>query len=368
MARRGLRLQRHWAAPDVLSCCSAATRRRWSSSNGGAEGHPPGAATRDRDRRVRAGDRSDAARAAEPIGTVQLASIGADGSVRTVRPRRDLRGLTAPARQVRRRQASPGLAANGLAGGRGRARPPGRGPSRDDGRDRAGPSTAARPRDRRSSSRAGVTRRSGSAGTRSRLGLVMGPDGPRTIGVRLLNVATGDARTLDAFSIEAARAGSDASHLRQRRARGYRPRRHAAVHRPSTHGHGLRADGRGLCLRRQRQQHRSPSSTSRRADRRAGPHREADLHPRALDSPDGDRAAGRRGRRRRDRPDSGRVLASRLHGADAGRGGRGVRRRGEATALAGMARRDARSGKRDVRRRRRRRSGRLRERRRIMGR
>ncbi len=36
----------------------------------------------------------------------------------------------------------------------------------------------------------------------------MGPEGPDSIGVRLLNVATGAQRLLDGFALEAARAGS----------------------------------------------------------------------------------------------------------------------------------------------------------------
>ena len=232
------------------------------------------------------------------IGTAQLVvdrgrRNGAHGG-----PGRDLRGICAAGRG--RSGGPPGLARprrERLAGGRGRRRPPGRGPARDDGRDQRGRSSAARPRRRRSSSTAGIGRAVWLRGdTVAFWGSTMGPEGPSSIGVRLLNVATGtaaDARRVRArggprraarFSSTAATSSAAIASTARSGSPSSRARTRATCRRPAAG----RTSAAATALA-------SRSSTSRRAGRRPRPHREADHHLRSLDSPDGDGAAGRRG-------------------------------------------------------------------------
>ena len=143
------------------------------------------------------------------IGTAQLVSIEADGRVRTAALDGISVGFAPPAAAgAAGRQASPGLAANGSR-------------AVVVGVDRLAEvqletmAVTGRPLVSRTTQRAAKLvhgwHRSAvwlRGDTIAFWGSTMGPEGPGSIGVRLLNVATGTERMLDAFAMEAARAGS----------------------------------------------------------------------------------------------------------------------------------------------------------------
>ena len=228
------------------------------------------------------------------IGTAQLVAIEADGTVRTVALDGIPAGFAPPAATgAAGRQASPALAANGSR-------------AVVVGVDRLAEvqletmAVSSKPLVSRTTQRAmklvhgwhrsAVWLR---GDTVAYWGSTIGPNGPAPIGVRLLNVASGAARMLDAYAMEAARAGNTLLVYGRDEVGGYR---HEAVHRPAGHRHGLRADGRPLGVRRQRQQHPLRGRRRRqRAGRRSRPHGEADHHLRSLGSPDGDGPPGRSG-------------------------------------------------------------------------
>jgi hypothetical protein len=143
------------------------------------------------------------------IGTAQLVVIEPDGTVRRVALDGITAGFAPPATAgVAGRRASPGLAANGSR-------------AVVIGVDRLAEvqletmAVTGRPLVSRTTQRAAKLvhgwHRSAvwlRGDTVAFWGLTMGPDGPGSIGVRLLSVATGTERMLDAYAMEAARAGS----------------------------------------------------------------------------------------------------------------------------------------------------------------
>ena len=277
---------------------------------------------------VRAGNRLlDTARAARPDrhGAARRDRRRRDGA--NCGPRWDLGGIRAAGRG--RSGGAPGLARprrERLAGGRGRRRPPGRGPARDDGRDRQA--------DRQPHDPEGVE-------ARPRLGQVGGL-AARGHG-RLLGLDDGVGRTgLDRRPPPERRDrnGADAGRIRDR---GGARRQHAPHSTAATRSAATASTARGGSRVLQGTDtgyvqtaghwaYVGSGNSTRFAvvDVRSGRvvghvrTRETDHHLRSLDSPDGDGAAGRRGRRRRDRPDPGRDVARRLHRADARRGDRGA--------------------------------------------
>ena len=143
------------------------------------------------------------------IGTAQLVVIDADGAVRTVNLDGISAGFTPPATAgAAGRQASPSLAANGSR-------------ATVVGVDRVAEvqletmAVSSKPLVSRTTQRAmklvhgwhrsAVWLR---GDTVAYWGSTVGPNGPASIGVRLLNVATGAARMLDAYAMQAARAGN----------------------------------------------------------------------------------------------------------------------------------------------------------------
>jgi hypothetical protein len=143
------------------------------------------------------------------VGTAQLAVVEADGTVRTVALGGIVAGFAPPAAAgAAGRQASPALAANGSR-------------AVVVGVDRLAEiqletlAVTVRPIVNRTTQKAAKLvhgwQRSAvwlRGDTVAFWGSMLGPDGPSSIGVRLLNVATGTERMLDAFALEAARAGS----------------------------------------------------------------------------------------------------------------------------------------------------------------
>jgi hypothetical protein len=143
------------------------------------------------------------------IGTARLVAIEADGTVRTVALDGISAGYGPPAATgAAGRQASPALAANGSR-------------AVVVGVDRLAEikletmAVTGRPIVSRTTQRAAKLvhgwQRSAvwlHGDTIALWGSTLGPEEPISIGVRLLNVATGRERMLDAFAIEAARAGS----------------------------------------------------------------------------------------------------------------------------------------------------------------
>jgi hypothetical protein len=143
------------------------------------------------------------------IGTAQLAVIEVDGAVRTVTLDGISAGFAPPAAAGEAgRQASPGLAADGSR-------------AVVVGVDRLAEvrietmAVTGRPLLSRTTQRAAKLvhgwNRSAvwlRGNTVAYWGSTMGPEGLGSIGVRLLDVVTGKARMLDAFAIEAARAGN----------------------------------------------------------------------------------------------------------------------------------------------------------------
>jgi len=230
------------------------------------------------------------------IGTAQLVAIEADGTVRTVALGGISAGFAPAATGAAGRQASPALAANGSR-------------AVVVGVDRLAEikletmAVTGRPIVNRTTQKAAKLvhgwQRSAvwlRGDTVAFWGSTMGPEGPGLD--RRPAPARRDGNGADAGRIRD-RGGprrEHAPHLRPRRARRLSPRRLEAVHRPAGHRHGLRADGRPLGVRRQRQQHPFRGRRRRRrTGRRSRSHREADHRLRSLDSPDGDGAAGRRG-------------------------------------------------------------------------
>ena len=143
------------------------------------------------------------------VGTAQLAVVEADGTVRTVALDGIVAGFAPPAAAgAAGRQASPALAANGSR-------------AVVVGVDRLAEiqletlAVTGRPIVNRTTQKAAKLvhgwHRSAvwlRGDTIALWGSTLGPEGPSSIGVRLLNVATGTERMLDAFALEAARAGS----------------------------------------------------------------------------------------------------------------------------------------------------------------
>jgi len=142
------------------------------------------------------------------IGTAQLVAIEADGTVRTVALGGISAGFAPAATGAAGRQASPALAANGSR-------------AVVVGVDRLAEikletmAVTGRPIVNRTTQKAAKLvhgwQRSAvwlRGDTVAFWGSTMGPEGPGSIGVRLLNVVTGTERMLDAFAMEAARAGS----------------------------------------------------------------------------------------------------------------------------------------------------------------
>ena len=106
-----------------------------------------------------------------------------------------------------------------------------------------------------------------------------------TTGVRIVDVATGATRMLDAKAASLTRAGYDAPRPRQRPAARLRARRHASLRAARRRGHRLHPGRGSLRLRRQRQQHAlRRRRRHRRACRRSRAHGQADDRLRPLDS------------------------------------------------------------------------------------
>jgi hypothetical protein len=143
------------------------------------------------------------------IGTAQLVAIEADGTVRTVALDGISAGFAPPAATgAAGRQASPALAANGsraVVVGVDRLAEIKLETMAVTGRPIVGRTTQRAAKLLHGWQRSAVWLR---GDTVAFWGSTMGPEGPGSIGVRLLNVATGTERMLDAFALEAARAGS----------------------------------------------------------------------------------------------------------------------------------------------------------------
>lgn len=143
------------------------------------------------------------------IGTVQLVAIDADGTVRTVALDGISAGFAPPTTAgTAGRQASPGLAADGsraVVVGVDRLAEVQLETMAVTGRPLVSRTTQRTAKLVHGWHRSAVWLR---GDTVAYWGSTIGPEGPGSIGVRLLNVATGAQRMLDAFSMEATRAGS----------------------------------------------------------------------------------------------------------------------------------------------------------------
>jgi hypothetical protein len=143
------------------------------------------------------------------IGTARLVAIEADGTVRTVALDGISAGYAPPAATgAAGRQASPALAANSsraVVVGVDRLAEVQLETMAVTGRPLRSRTTQKAAKLTHGWQRSAVWLR---GDTIAFWGSTIGPDGPGSIGVRLLHVATGTQRTLDAFAMEAARAGS----------------------------------------------------------------------------------------------------------------------------------------------------------------